>query len=452
MLLVATFKKKVMKTKTKFLSLILLTGFIIGISSCSDDDDASTPISNEPTTFEIIEESPNHTILEDLLITTGLDEALNADTYTVFAPTDAAFGNIDTSGLTTAEVTNILLNHVVNGAAESTDLQTEYLSTLATEQFTGDENNLSLYVNVGASVTLNNLATVTGPDLIATNGVVHVVDEVITIPNITTFATSDPNFEILVQALTRDDQPDFVGILSSFEAPAPFTVFAPTNDAFSALLTELELNSLSDISGEVLTSTLNTHVIPDANITSSNLPSGTVETLGDTFELNGTTITDQNGRTIEIVVTDVQAGNGIIHVVSTVILPNLNTDPPPSANVVGMTVDNDGAQAYFVSSITGNEQPTSLNTNNSTWSLTQGTRYELTIVNSGAHPFQLRNANGDMLLSQNSDGSFESDSAVNFVDNGQQFYFTLTPELAAEIAQYFCGIHTNSMNGTINVN
>ena len=119
-------------------------------------------------------------------------------------------------------------------------------------------------------------------------------------------------------------------------------------------------------------------------------------------------------------------------------------------NIVKMTVDNDGAQAFFVSSITGDEQPTSLNTNNSTWTLTEGTRYELTIVNSGSHPFQIRNSNNNKLLSQNSEGTFESDSGVNFVDDGQQFYFTLTPELTAEISTYFCGIHTG-MNGAINV-
>ena len=117
--------------------LILLMVFILGVSACSDDD-AATPISSEPTTFEIIADSPDHTILEDLLVSTGLDDALNSSTYTIFAPTDTAFGNIDTSSLTTEEVTNILLNHVVEGAAESSDLQTEYLTTLATEQFTGN--------------------------------------------------------------------------------------------------------------------------------------------------------------------------------------------------------------------------------------------------------------------------------------------------------------------------
>ena len=430
-----------------FLPRLILIAIVAVLLSACYEDDAAAPIANDPTTFEIISESPDHAILEDLLLSFGLDEDLNSGLFTVFAPTDAAFGNIDTSSLTDSQVKNILLNHVVQGAAESSSLFSTYLNTLAVESLSGAENNLSLYVNVGTDITLNGQSVVTGPDNLASNGVVHIVNEVITIPNVTTFATADPTFGILVEALTLDGQPDFVATLSSFEAPAPFTVFAPTNDAFVTALTELGVESLADIAPSVLTSILNTHVIANANITSAELESGTVETLGETFELDAenATITDQNGRTISIILTDVQAGNGVIHVVRSVILPDLNLAP-----LVQMTVDNDGAQAYFVSNIIGNENVTPLNTNNSPWTLTEGTRYKLTITGANSHPFELRNGNGDALLSQSNDGSFEGDSAVNFQTEGQQFDFTVTPELAAELNQYFCTIHSG-MNGTVSV-
>lgn len=430
-----------------FLPRLILIAIVAVLLSACYEDDAAAPIANDPTTFEIISESPDHAILEDLLLSFGLDEDLNSGLFTVFAPTDAAFGNIDTSSLTDSQVKNILLNHVVQGAAESSSLFSTYLNTLAVESLSGAENNLSLYVNVGTEITLNGQSVVTGPDNLASNGVVHIVNEVITIPNVTTFATADPTFGILVEALTLDGQPDFVATLSSFEAPAPFTVFAPTNDAFVTALTELGVESLADIAPSVLTSILNTHVIANANITSAELESGTVETLGETFELDAenATITDQNGRTISIILTDVQAGNGVIHVVRSVILPDLNLAP-----LVQMTVDNDGAQAYFVSNIIGNENVTPLNTNNSPWTLTEGTRYKLTITGANSHPFELRNGNGDALLSQSNEGSFEGDSAVNFQTEGQQFDFTVTPELAAELNQYFCTIHSG-MNGTVSV-
>jgi len=354
-----------MKMKNGVKNLVLMVSLIIGVSSCSSDEDgygAGEPINNNPTTFEIIANSLDHTILEDLLVSNGLEQVLNEGTFTIFAPTDNAFEAVDTSGLTSEQVTNILLNHVLEGSAESSELSTTYLNTLATEQVSGEENNLSLYVNVGSDITLNGTSTVTGADNIASNGVVHIVNEVITIPDVTTFATADPTFETLVQALTRDDQPDFVGILSSYENPAPFTVFAPTNDAFTGLLAELGFDSLAEIDGTTLTSVLNTHVIGEANITSSNLPTGAVTTLGETFELNGTTITDQDGREIEIIVTDVQAGNDVIHAVNMVVSPNLGIEPPMEGNTVAMTVENSGASAYFVSQITGGEDVTPLDT------------------------------------------------------------------------------------------
>jgi len=432
----------------KLILITLVTSFLF---ACSDDD-AAVPIANNPTTFEIISESPDHTILEDLLLSSGLDQALNSGIYTVFAPIDAAFVNTNTSNLSDSQVKNILLNHVVQGAAESSSLFTTYLNTLAVESLSGVENNLSLYVNVGTEITLNGQSVVTGPDNLASNGVVHIVNEVITIPDVTTFAIADPTFETLVEALTLDGQPDFVATLSSFEAPAPFTVFAPTNDAFVTALTELGVESLTDIDPTVLTSILNTHVIANANITSAELESGTIETLGETFELDApnATIIDQNGRSITIVLTDVQAGNGVVHVVSSVILPDLNLDPPPSVNIVEMTVGNNGASSYFVSNITGNENVTPLNEANSSWTLTEGTRYKLTILGASSHPFELRNSNGDALLSQSNEGSFEADTAVDFQTDGQQFDFTVTPELATELNKYFCTIHSG-MNGMVSV-
>lgn len=342
-----------MKLKNVLPKLILLSIFAVFVTACSSDDDygSNEPINDggssgdgygdgddggstdTPTTFEVISESESHTTLEQALIDADLVDAINEADYTIFAPTDAAFDEVDLSGLTSEEITNVLLNHVVAGTTASADLSTTYLKSLAKESLSGNDNALSLYVNVGEDVTLNGTSKVTTPDIEASNGVVHVVDKVISIPDVTTFATADPTFATLVEALTRDDQPDFVTTLSSFDTPAPFTVFAPTNEAFTTLLSELDgVETLADIDGETLTTTLNTHVISGSNITSSNLPSGTVQTLGEPFDLDGTIITDQNGRSIEIVVTDVQAGNGIVHVVDAVILPDLDLGPIATGN------------------------------------------------------------------------------------------------------------------------
>jgi transforming growth factor-beta-induced protein len=313
--------KKIMKNYIS--KLYLLFSFII-LTSCLDDD-SSQIIDNTPSIFEIIADSENHNTLEQLLIDTNLDEVLTSGVYTIFAPTDAAFAEANLNGLTNEELVQLLLNHVLIGSAENTDFTNGYISTGATETFTGNQNIINMHVNVDGGILLNGVSNVTDENVSASNGVVHVVDAVIPIPDITTFVTADNSFNILEEALTRDDQPDFVGTLSSFENPAPFTVFGPTNDAFIDLLEELELSELSEIDTSTLTQTLNTHVIAGEILREESLTLGTVNTLGDDFELDPSinVITDLNGRDINITITNIQAGNGVIHVVDQVILPQL---------------------------------------------------------------------------------------------------------------------------------
>lgn len=257
--------------------------------------------------------------------------------FTVLAPDNAAFetfldgtplGNVNT-----AVLSQILLNHVVEGVVTSSDLVGSgagYTNTFATGP--GD-NDLSLYFNTSDGVIFNGISTVTTADVVGTNGIIHAVNTVIDIPTVVTFAAADPNFSTLVDALTTlTPGTDFVNILSRTEGSnadginPEFTVFAPTNDAFDAL---------SEIPGEVvLTQVLLHHVVSEANITSADLtPNGdtTTPTLeGDdiTITLPGTDpniadVTDGAGNTGKgIIAVDVQAGNGIIHVLDAVLIPD----------------------------------------------------------------------------------------------------------------------------------
>ena len=186
-------------------------------------------------------------------------------------------------------------------------------------------------INTDNGVTFNGVSSVTSADVVASNGIVHIVDGVIGLPSVVTFALADPNFGILVQALTRPDlKQSFVGLLSipAGSAPSPFTVFAPINSAFESLLTELGVNSLNDIDEPTLSAVLSYHVIVGANQLSINLSDGMQFTTAGggallfNFGDNGEGIlTDNNGRTSNIVAVDVQANNGIIHAIDTVVLP-----------------------------------------------------------------------------------------------------------------------------------
>jgi len=310
----------------KILSRIAFMALVLVVSvSCGDDDDGVITLPQDQTTFEIISNSPNHTVLEQALIDTGLDQVLNSGTFTVFAPTDNAFSNVDLAGVTTEVLRNILLNHVVIGNVPSANLSTGYIQTNAVETYSGDDNNINLYVDISNGVVLNGVSTVSQADLSGTNGTVHVVDTVIVLPTVATIATADPNFSTLATALTQEN---LIGILSGDGAPAPFTVFAPTNNAFGNFLAGYEsLETADDLLGlSTLSDILAYHVLSGA-VRSGDIVDGSMpETFqGGTITLNttgGLTITDELQRVVDIVATNVTTANGVIHVLNNVIVPN----------------------------------------------------------------------------------------------------------------------------------
>lgn len=287
-----------------------------------------------PTLTGLAYTNPDLTSLYAALKVTGLDVALGDTTaeFTVFAPTDDAFAAfLSANGIAALEdvpvdfLTQVVLNHAISGALASGDLTTSYGNTLATYGETAA--NLSIYISTASGVTLNGQSNVALADVPASNGIAHVVDAVIGLPTVVTFATADPTFDTLVAALTRSDMPDYVSVLSTGLGtdPAPFTVFAPTNDAFGDLLVELGIAGLDDIDTATLEATLNTHVIAGANVRAEDLVDGTVGTLGDDIIIDATnaTITDLNGRVSDIIVVNVQAANGVVHAINKVILPEL---------------------------------------------------------------------------------------------------------------------------------
>lgn len=315
-----------MKTiNLKMFALIAILTF--GLSSCDDDD---TAVVEDNSIAGIASRNSNLTSLVAALNKAGLTSTLqNSGPYTVFAPTNAAFssflqanGYANLDAVPVDALKEILLNHVVNGAAQSTDLtNNQYLKTLGKGSATST-NTLSMHVNTTSGVKLNGVANVTTANVIATNGVIHIVDAVIGLPTIVTHATANPNFSSLVGALTSAGQPDFVSILSG---TGPFTVFAPTNAAFTSLDAELAPGGIASVSAANLTKVLQYHVV-SGNILSNALTNNqTVATLQtpQTFLINlsPARITDVNSRVSNITATDVQCSNGVIHVIDKVLLP-----------------------------------------------------------------------------------------------------------------------------------
>ncbi|MDX1408282.1 MAG: fasciclin domain-containing protein [Saprospiraceae bacterium] len=307
--------------KHVFWSFLLALPLAFTLVSCDDDD----PVQPEPPNIvEIAADDPQFSILVSALQRTGLDATVQGlSDATVFAPTNSAFNalGVDLNALTDEALSEILLYHVIAGttitSGEIADGQT-YVNTAAT---TGpDGTALSVMIEKDATgVSVNGSINVVAADITGSNGVIHVVDAVIMPLDIVGHAVANSNFTELVGALGAASG-DLVSILSG---DGPFTVFAPLNSAFEAIS-----DVVAGLDADQLASVLTYHVVGGANVRSTQLTDGQqVSTVnGSSFTVNlgaGATITDSQGNTVEIILTDVQATNGVIHVLDAVILPQL---------------------------------------------------------------------------------------------------------------------------------
>ncbi|WP_119791415.1 fasciclin domain-containing protein [Flavobacterium anhuiense] len=337
-----------MKTiKMKFAAALAL--FVLTLSSCSSDDNG--PSQDNMSIYATAKANAQLSVLASALEKAGLASTLSSSgSLTVFAPTNEAFnaflsknGYADLNAVPVAALKEILLNHVLSTKVKSSAIVTGYVKTLA-KGSASTSNTLSMYIekntavdinggkaNGGATVTTADIEATNAPvppaDIEATNGVVHIVDGVIGLPTIVTHAIANKNFTTLVSALTYNPASGFAAMLSGTTG-SPFTVFAPTNTAFASFLTETGFSGLSAIPANVLETTLKYHAVAGANVQSSALTNGqTVNTAASqSFTINtagGAKITDANGRISNIIITDVQCSNGIIHAIDKVLLPKL---------------------------------------------------------------------------------------------------------------------------------
>ena len=326
-----------MKKLFRIIPILLIS--LTTLQSCNDDTDDGLPNGGpvEPATNTIVDiasGAENLSILVSALEKSDLISTLsNQGPFTVLAPSNEAFNTfLNDNGFNNLDdvpvdiLTNILLNHVVGGRLASTDLTTGYATTFAISS--ASQASMSIFIDITNGVKFNGVSSVSTADISADNGIVHLVDAVIGLPDVVTFAVADPTFSTLVAALTRDDlTTDFVGVLSTSTgtSPAPFTVFAPTNDAFGSLLSELGITGLADINEPTLDAVLKNHVVAEANVFDTDLTDDmTVTTLGGDITANvtgGATLTDSSGRVSDIIATNIQANNGIIHAINKVILP-----------------------------------------------------------------------------------------------------------------------------------
>ncbi len=303
-----------------------ITG-IVGIfmltiaSGCGGSDDHPGSI------VEVAQNDARFSILVEAVQAAELASTLSdPGTFTVFAPTNDAFASLLTElGVTKEQLlankpllTSVLKYHVLGRVVRSGDVPVgKPVAPLGGGIFKVDQVGSDFVINDGR----NRKSKIFQADIQASNGVIHAIDKVI-LPadkSVVQTAIATPDFSILVEAVVA------AGLADTLSGTGPFTVFAPTNDAFAALLGELGVTKeqlLSDTA--LLTKVLTYHVVPGTVLKAAvplNAPISTVE--GGTFSVSpALVITDQRMRQSNIIATDVLASNGVIHVIDKVILPS----------------------------------------------------------------------------------------------------------------------------------
>ena len=303
------------------LFFLLITVLSFGFIACSDEDESSIPETN--TIVDIAVGDAQFSTLVAALQRTNLVSTLQGTgPFTVFAPTNAAFTalGVDLATISDSDLTKILLNHVIGAKVNAGDIA-EGQSYASTASAAGPEGTaLSILIEkVGGAVTINGNSRVTAADVNADNGVIHIIDGVLMPLDLVGHAAANSNFSTLVGALSGAPG----GLVSALQAAGPYTVFAPLNSAF----TEIEA-VVASLTPEQLTTVLTYHVVVGSNVSSTALSNGmSVASLsGQEFTVNlegGASITDQGGGQSNIVIVDVQATNGIIHVIDKVLIPSL---------------------------------------------------------------------------------------------------------------------------------
>jgi transforming growth factor-beta-induced protein len=300
---------------------VLLLSFSLALTSCDDDDDDSAP---SKSIVALAQENSDLSSLEAALVKyPDLVATLGSNTnYTVFAPSNTAFSNLlNAIGQTSIDdvpedvLREILEYHVVAGPG----LKASQLANGGIETVNGED----VTVSTTGGVKLNGSVNVATADVIASNGVVHVIDAVLVPPSITPIvgtivapAYFNKNFTTLIAAV-KAASPTILTTLLDSDAK---TLFAPTNEAF----TNSGINALPDEA--TLNAVLAYHVVP-AEVMAGDIAEGSssAETLnGNIYLSNVESGVFINGEA-KVIAVDVEGSNGVVHVIDHVLIPPSQT-------------------------------------------------------------------------------------------------------------------------------
>jgi transforming growth factor-beta-induced protein len=327
-----------------FLSLIIVAALVLG--ACAP---AATPAptmapkpteTSAPTAMPKPTETPQPKDIVDTAVADGrfttlvaavtaaglVDTLKGEGPFTVFAPTDDAFAKLPAGTVESLlkpenleQLKNILLYHVAAGKVMAADVVTLDGKTADTA-LEGTPINISVK---DSKVYLNDNVEVVITDIETANGVIHVIDSVLLPPaklsDIVDTAVADGRFTTLVAAVQA------AGLVDTLKSEGPFTVFAPTDDAFAKLPAGTVEDLLKPENLETLTNILLYHVVP-GKVMAADVVQLDGQMVNTVLEGQQIKIAVKDGMvylndTVQVIITDIETSNGVIHVIDSVLLP-----------------------------------------------------------------------------------------------------------------------------------
>ncbi|MBW2962851.1 fasciclin domain-containing protein [Mesonia aestuariivivens] len=283
-------------------------------------------------TFLQIDENLTPFYEEALNESSDFQNALSSNNYhTLLVPSSTSFLNfLETTNYNLTEREQFFSYHLQEGLNLASRLTSGYQKTLAKVTLEGEERELSLYLNKAVGLLFNGTSTITVQDIVTTNGVIHSLNEVLLLPTLHDFVVADLELETFAEAISRDDviNEGYEVRLNSNDLNAPYTVFAPSNEAFENVLLELyptQNFTLEDVDAESLSDILNLHFTENLNLDLNSYDDSSISTLGGNIQINTQlqSVIDVNDRNALIISEGGQALNGVLYKLDTVLLLQL---------------------------------------------------------------------------------------------------------------------------------
>jgi uncharacterized surface protein with fasciclin (FAS1) repeats len=313
-------KSSFMRNYTRSLSFVLLTAMVLVFNACTTEDNSGTNPAPSPNMLTFISSSSQFSLFNAAVNRANLTSALTNPNITVFAPDNTAWGRIGISSVSQIEAIPVstlqstISYHIVSRRIAGSAIPvSDSIRTLNSQNIYASNNQNGKFIN-GFRIGTTDFTT--------SNGLLHVIDRPLTPPlpnsSISSIVANDTTFSFLFSALTR------LNLVATFNNPGKYTVFAPTNAAFrTAGITDVNAVPLATLDNVV-----KSHVV-GTNAFASDIFNGGIAPV-----LSGRTITfAQNTTATQVKIlysiqqfsnitrTDIVATNGVIHVISRVMLP-----------------------------------------------------------------------------------------------------------------------------------